>query len=304
MNQLTMDEGTSFPLAVPVIKRQIYVDDFIFGSDDKILARQTRNQVISLLKKGEFTLRKWASNFRDLLNDLDPKNHGIAQNRVLRNDERLNILGLVWNPDRDVFQFKMNASTTPGDTKRRILSDIAKLFDPLGWATPVIIRAKILMQQLWASKCEWDEPVPPSLFNIWKTYHEDFPDIEKINIPRWIQHGHHSFEQELHGFADASTKAYAAVVYSRVVAMDGTVTVTILAAKSKVAPLKTMSVPRLELSAAQLLARLLQFVCLSMEIKKPSIQCWTDSTITLAWLNRPSYHWKTFVANRVAEIHT
>lgn len=78
MNQLTMDEGTSFPLAVPVIKRQIYVDDFIFGSDDKILARQTRNQVISLLKKGGFTLRKWASNFRDLLNDLDPKDHGIA----------------------------------------------------------------------------------------------------------------------------------------------------------------------------------------------------------------------------------
>jgi len=140
INQLTVDEESLFPLAVPVINRQIY-DDFIFGSDDKILARQTRNQVISFLKKGRFTLHKWASNSFDFL---DPNDRGIAQNRELHDDERFNILGLVWSPDRDVFQFQINSPTTPGNTKRKILSDIAKLFDPLGWATPVIIRAKIL----------------------------------------------------------------------------------------------------------------------------------------------------------------
>lgn len=151
MNQLATDEDTAFPLALPVIKNQIYVDDFIFGVDDKILARQTRDQVIALLNKGGFSLRKWASNSLDLLDDIDPHDHGLAQSRELREDEQLKILGLAWNSACNVFQFHVSQSSTTGETKRQILSDIAKLFDPLGWMTPVIIRAKILMQQLWAN---------------------------------------------------------------------------------------------------------------------------------------------------------
>jgi len=131
MNQLAVDGGASFPLAVPVIKRQIYVDDFIFGADDKRLARQTREQVVSLLKQGGFTLHKWASNSPELLDDIDPTNHGLAQSRELCEDDSLKILGLTWNPNRDVFQFRVDKSVDQGETKRQILSNIAKLFDPL-----------------------------------------------------------------------------------------------------------------------------------------------------------------------------
>ncbi|XP_071577704.1 uncharacterized protein [Temnothorax nylanderi] len=127
---------------------------------------------------------------------------------------------------------------------------------------------------------------------MWRQYHQRLPEVENVSIPRWTQSGRHSLHQGLHGFSDASTKAYAAVVYLRVIAVDGTITVTLLAAKSKVAPIKTMTVPRLKLSAAQLLAKLLHFVCASLDIdaRNTQIHCWTDSHITLAWLSRaPAY---------------
>ncbi|XP_024872274.1 uncharacterized protein LOC112454878, partial [Temnothorax curvispinosus] len=163
-----------------------------------------------------------------------------------------------------------------------------------------------MLQQLWAARCSWDEPIPVELLEMWRYYHRQLPEIENVSIPRWTQSGHHSLHQELHGFSDASTKAYAAVVYLRVIAVDGTITVTLLAAKSKVAPIKTMTVPRLELSAALLLARLLHFICTSLDLdaKTTPIHCRTDSRITLAWLSRAPAYWKTFVANRVAEIKT
>ncbi|XP_032687426.1 uncharacterized protein LOC116851764 [Odontomachus brunneus] len=304
MNQLAIDEGASFPLAISVLDRQMYVDDFIFSADDKVLARQTREQVVSLLKKGGFVLRKWASNLPELLDEIDATDHGRAQNRDLREDESLKILGLTWRPDRDIFQFTVKIAGSPGNTKRKILSDIAKFFDPLGWATPVIIHAKILMQRLWIAQCDWDEVVPPKLFEAWQQYRTHLHKLEEVTIPRWIQLGHHVLNRELHGFSDASTKAYAAAVYLRVITVDGMVSVNLLAAKSKVAPVRTMSVPRLELSAAQLLARLIEFLLESLDFRDVSVHCWTDSTITLAWLSRPSTTWKTFVANRVAEIHT
>ncbi|XP_077260520.1 uncharacterized protein LOC143896497 [Temnothorax americanus] len=302
--QLVVDHGAAFPLAVPVLQRKRYIDDFTFGADDQTLARQTRDQVVAIMAKGGFTLRKWASNSSDLLDDIDPADHGLAQARELREDERIKILGLSWNPNRDVFQFQVKGSPTLGETKRKILSEIAKLFDPLGWATPVVIRAKIFMQQLWASKCSWDEPVPSDLFTQWRRYYEQLPELEKITIPRWTQYGPHTLDQALHGFSDASTTAYAAVVYMRTVSMDGTVTVTMLAAKSKVAPLKTMSVPRLELCASQLLARLLLFVCRLLDMPYTPTYCWTDSQVVLAWLSRSPACCKTFVANRVADIQT
>jgi len=99
-------------------------------------------------------------------------------------------------------------------------------------------------------------------------------------------------------------QGHAAAVYLRVVTVDGMVSVHLLAAKSKVAPVKTMSVPRLELSAAQLLAQLINYIRESLDFCDINVNCWTDSTITLAWLSRSSTTWKTFIANRVAEIHT
>ncbi|XP_011859229.1 PREDICTED: uncharacterized protein LOC105556738 [Vollenhovia emeryi] len=274
LQQLALDEGAPFPLAVPVIQRQTYVDDCIFGADDLESAQQTRNQLISLLSKGGFRLRKWASNCPALLNDLDPSDHGLAGRKEL----------------------------PIAKTKREILSIISKFFDPLGWVAPVTVTAKIFLQRLWSIKCSWDADIPAEIFKEWEKFQTKLPLLEQISIPRWTHYHPSCNKIELHGFSDASTKAYAASLYLRVISSDGSITNTLLMAKSKVAPLKILSVPRLELCAALLLAQLMTFVRSIFLVNKIDYWCWTDSMIVLAWLKQPPSRWKTFVANRVSKI--
>lgn len=149
LKQLVNDDGERYPLAVSVLRENTYVDDTLFGADDLTTARQIRDQITELLKKGGFDLRKWASNSSDLLSDIDEKNHGLACDKRLASNEKLNILGLGWNPALDTFKFQVTLPAQIPATKRTVLSVIAKLYDPMGWVTPVIISAKIFMQTLW-----------------------------------------------------------------------------------------------------------------------------------------------------------
>ncbi|XP_076298317.1 uncharacterized protein LOC143217663 [Lasioglossum baleicum] len=304
LQQLVEDEGSSFPLAVPVLRHQTYVDDCIFGADNIQLARQTRDQLITLLQKGGFRLRKWASNRSTLLADLDPSDHGLACAKELRSDEYLKILGITWCPESDQFKFRLSIPSHSKSTKRGLLSLIAKLFDPLGWAVPVVITAKILIQQLWKLKCDWDDPLPVEFQTQWERYRSLLHHLESAHIPRWTGQTADTVDVQLHGFSDASSVAYAAVLSLRVVSSDGSITVSLLMAKSKVAPVKTISIPRLELTAAHLLARLLDCIQQAQHKRSLPCVCWTDSTITRAWLSKPPATWKTFVANRVSEIHS
>lgn len=145
LKQLVADEGESFPVAVPILQNNTYVNDVPFGADDIPLLRQTRDQVRALLQRGGFELRKWSSNSSKLLTDIAADNHGLACKKI---DEQLKILEVSWNPSLDVFQFRVSLPLVTSGTKRSILSIIAKLFDPLGWSTPVTISAKIFMQRL------------------------------------------------------------------------------------------------------------------------------------------------------------
>lgn len=304
LKQLASDEGACFPLAVPLVEHQIYVDDCLFGADDKILALQTRDQIIELLAKGGFRLRKWASNTPDLLSDIDSSDHGLACDKSLEFNEQINILGITWDPRGDSFQFRVATMKHPETTKRTVLSTIAKFYDPLGWITPVIVTSKIFMQRLWSLKLDWDESLPSDCLEYWQEYYVKLSCLENISVPRWTHYGSDTLQGSLHGFSDASTKAYAAAVYLRLVHVDGSVTVTLLTAKSRVAPLKTISIPRLELSAAHLLAKLMVFIKSTLQLHSVDCHCWTDSTITLAWLSQSPSRWKTFIANRVSAIQT
>lgn len=152
----------------------------------------------------------------------------------------------------------------------------------------------------------WDDVISPSVINRWETIYRNLAHLNGLQIPRWIGRDD-TVQCELHGFADASTVAYAAVVCIRVISSSNEITVRLLdslTAKSKVAPFKTMSVPRLELSAAVLLARLIEYIHDSLSLKSIKLYCWTDSTVVLAWLNSHPSRWKTFVSNRVADIQT
>lgn len=185
-------------------------------------------------------------------------------------------------------------------TKREVLSQISKLFDPAGWLAPFVIRAKIFMQEIWLKELEWDQPLPADLVSKWQEYLRSYPALREIRIPRWLQF-QPQVKLQYHGFCDASERAYGAAIYVRI-QISQKVTTQLLTAKTRVAPVKSLSVPRLELCGAVLLAELTSALLHNLPAAVFQSFYWTDSTIVLAWLNKPPCKWTAFVANRVAKI--
>lgn len=204
LSQLATNEGSNYPLVTPILRKNIYVDDVLFGGDNLTVIRQTRQQLTALLRRGGFALHKWASNSSSLFSDIDPNNYGLACEKTLSTDEHIKILRIGWRPAQDVFQFAVSLSETVPRNKRSIFSAIAKLYDPLGWATPVTINAKTFIQQLWREKLGWDDAIPESLFARWSLIYTRLKHLNGLQIARWNALGSDVLHAELHGFSDAS----------------------------------------------------------------------------------------------------
>jgi hypothetical protein len=189
-------------------------------------------------------------------------------------------------------------------TKRVILSGIAQLFDPLGLIGAILVNVKIILQKVWALKLDWDDSVPMEIYTRWVNFIDSLPAINNINIPRRIISIENPIIIEVHGFCDASELAYGACMYIRAIDKNNRKSSHLLCSKFRVAPLKTISLPRLELCGALLLARLVQKATSKLQLNISKYFYWTDSTIVLSWLASPPTKWQTFVANRVSEIQT
>ncbi|XP_033199971.2 uncharacterized protein LOC117162216 [Bombus vancouverensis nearcticus] len=194
-------------------------------------------------------------------------------------------------------------SDTSRVTKRSISPVIAQIYDPLGLFAPVIVRAKMLLQQVWTLNVDWDESLPTDLHTEWISYHTQLPLLNAVRFPRKpiIESVR---KIELHGFCDASERAYGACVYMRTTDQKNNIWTRLLTARSKVAPLKSLTIPRLELSGALILTSLISSIQQALTTKISRIVYWTDSTIVLHWIRSSPHTLKTFVANRVAEIQT
>lgn len=302
LKQLADDEELKFPQAASIVRDNFYVDDVLFGANDPTVANQLRKELEELLTRGGFTLRKWMSSHKSLLDKTPESDQEKTKMRSFDSTESVKILGIGWVPTSDSFCFNALEPTRSKNTKRSVLSITAQLFDPLGWLSPVIICAKIFMQELWIAALDWDDELSPEHSEKWNDYCRRLPELQAISIPRWNHLENNKTSCELHGFADASTRAYAAVVYLRTTNQQKEVNISLLTAKSKVAPIKTISVPRLELCAAVLLAKLLEFVQKATRLQSCTTYAWTDSTVVRAWLKQHPSEWPTFVANRVATI--
>jgi len=255
--QLADDEKANYPLASAIVIENTFMDDTFFGCSSINGCRELRNQLISLFGRGAFSLHKWTSNAPELLADLPSNLIENSQNIALQEDSYVKVLGIYWDPARDVFAFRVDPEIPQCLNKRTFLSFLAKCYDPLGWLAPVIVAGKILMQQIWTLSIAWDSKLPDPIFHDCLSFCEDLQNLAQAHLPRWLQICTVTCHVELHGFADASKKAYAGVIYLRVV-REGTSETFLLTSKTKVAPLKILSIPRLELNAAELLSRLLK----------------------------------------------
>ncbi|XP_076301932.1 uncharacterized protein LOC143220080 [Lasioglossum baleicum] len=210
-------------------------------------------------------------------------------------------LGVSWNAQHDTIRYSVKPTVTHEVTKRNILSSIAKIYDPLGLLGPITIVSKILMQRLWSLKITWDESLPISIYTEWKQFEEDLQLLHDIEFNRLVKLKD-AKQIELHGFCDASEKAYGACLYVRTINRFGSIYTNLFCAKSRVAPLSQITLARLELCGAALLATLYHTVQDALIHNIDRITFWTDSTVVLSWLNKQPSTLKTFVANRVADI--
>jgi len=305
LNKLADEEFNNYPTACEAIRTDFCVDDYLGGASTKEDALQLRNDLIQVTRRAGFELRKWVSNDKELLNDIPNKDNTQLLVLNLKNDVT-KILGLKWNTQSDTYQYNIQTLEI-GEiklTKRIVLSKIASIFDPLGLIVPVVTLYKLFMQKVWQMKLNWDDQLPKNLINEWQNYMSNLHLLNNLKIPRCILGSGNICRLEVHGFSDASIVAYGACLYLRTINERHECNIRLICAKSRVAPLKTISLPRLELCGAQLLARLSNKIITKLNIQINEKYFWTDSTVTLAWIKSLSAKWKTFVAHRVGEIQS
>lgn len=293
----------SLPLASEAIKKGFYVDDLMYGYETPEEARASKDELIKAMNNSKMMLRKWSSNNEKFLRTI-PDDMCEKTLQAFEEDAKTKALGLHWNPSTDKFGFVINFEWNEQPlTKRRMLSQASKLFDPLGWCAPVILNAKLLMQEVWNSQIDWDTLVSSSTQERWFQLREEFAELSNLEITRWIGVNKND-EIQMHGFSDASEKAYSAVVYTRTM-KNGKAIIRIIASKTRVASIKAkMTLPQMELCGAVLLAHLMTTIKDALSINNLEMVAWSDSTATLGWLKGEPMKWKTFVANRTAEVQS
>ncbi|XP_047032656.1 uncharacterized protein LOC124639368 [Helicoverpa zea] len=280
-----------------IIQNDFYVDDLITGSNNEEELHHIKESVSKALSSACFPLRKYKSNLTSILHD---STH-IQQDKLIIS-ESSSTLGLGWNPSTDNLHFQTKPLTVSGKlTKRIIMSNSLKIFDPLGLLSPSIIIPKIMLQKLWLLKLDWDDPVPQDIQESWDVFVNNLHYLATLQVPRYVNCDNAKFI-EIHAFSDASQCAYGACVYVKTVNQNNEVSIKLLCAKSKVAPLKPVTIPRLELCAALLAARLTRAVCSAIRHQYSRVVHWCDSSVVLAWIHSVPRNLKTFVANRIGEI--
>lgn len=284
--------------------RQTYVDDICVGADTEEEAMALQAQLISTLSRSGMELKKWSSNLQAILDAVPSASRSVLPTPFETNDgSHTKVLGLQWIPTEDQFCCAFRDGTVPIYTKRGMLSLIARIFDPLGLFAPAIFRAKHIMQRTWASKLHWDDPLPSEIQADWSSFVSDLPSLTSFRVPRYINTRTKS-KCYLLGFCDASQYGYAAVVYIRILSAYRDSSIFLLGTKTKLAPLMPLTVPRLELNAALLLARWMNRLraVLESQLDIIGVYAWTDSSVVLSWLTSPHESFKVYVSNRVHQV--
>ncbi len=268
--------------------------------EDAILIRK---ELCGLLAKAGMLLRKWRSNSTAFLEDTPPELRETEPDTTLTLQESPKALGTHWETTTDSIQVAV--PTPPSDpttiTKRVVASVSASIFDIMGLYSPYTVIPKMLLQEAWKLHLQWDNRLPDNLLRTWDSWVNELHFIQEHKLPRryFTDQGPDYF-QSLHGFSDASEKAYGAAVYLRTLTTDGTAQTALVTAKARVLPTKHITIPRAELVAAHLLSKLLAHVAELLQISPHQLHAWTDSAIVLHWLSNDStQHKDRFVANRV-----
>ena len=269
---------------IELLLRSFYVDDCVSSLPCCADAEKLQEYSVNVLQGAGMELRKWRGNTMTS----DPEAGSKA-------------LGIVWNTESDCISVAALGDVecpkeVSGWSRRALLRCVAAVFDPLGWASPAVVPGKMMLQESWKLGGGWDDPFPIDLAVRCASWWGELAALSSVKIPRWIGCTPDA-PVTLHVFSDASEKGYGCCFY----VVSG-LTSSLLCAKAKVAPVVRPTLARLELSAVCLGVKMLSFVVNELRVPIERIVGWTDSLTTWHWISKPSYHWKTYVANRVAAV--
>ncbi|XP_063390115.1 uncharacterized protein LOC134675735 [Cydia fagiglandana] len=281
-----------------------YMDDYLGSHTNVADAAQLAADVVTVHKNCGFEMRAWTSNHPEALSLVPKELRSDATSDVyLPPSSDVGVLGVKWNPRQDLLGFRaVPQIPTSTLTKRILLSNVMKVYDPLGFLMPVVIWGRILIQRLWRAGVGWDTDLPEMYVSESKDWFAQLQIAANIKIPRWYMVRSDLSDVQLHVIADGGEQAYACVAYWRFTYSDDSVSTALIGSKARVCPLKPVSIPRLELQAALIASRFAQTIMQAHRFEPSATIFWTDSTTVLKWIRSDARAFKPFVAHRLGEI--
>ena len=302
------DNQDTFPEAAKSVHRNFYMDDYLESSPTVEEASNKAKDLVTLLAKGGFNLTKFVSNITNLPAELQQSSElAPTDEKVIpKPDESTHVLGLKWNHVCDTLVVSRGTSPAANKklTQRVVLSVVSAVYDPIGLVAPFTVQARLLLKDIWRlGGQQWDADLPNEIVTKFNEWSKQLPTLSEIQIPRSY------FEErveslELHMFGDSFQDVFRAVAFLRGKISTATGYTTELAfvfGKARVAPMKALSIPKLELQASLLAARLRKEIENALTIRVDNFLMWTDSTTVLQWLHSLEKQ-PVFVTNRVSEI--
>ena len=259
-----------------------------------------------MCKRGGFNLHKFISNSKEVIHSIpiedraeDIKNLDLDQD-ILPVERAL---GIQWCIENDSFNFRITLKDKPC-TRRGILSTVSSIFDPLGFVAPLLLEGKKILQELCKEDTGWDDPIPDLAKAKWEKWRSELHLLQEFSVPRCYKPKNfgHVTQTELHHFSDASNKGYGQCSYLRLINSQGQIHCSFVLGKSRVMPLKAVTIPRLELTAAVTSARVSDQLRRELPLQNVEETFWADSKVILGYIANESKRFHVYVANRVQEI--
>lgn len=305
----------TYPRAVQSIINRHYVDDLLDSFENKNDAIETAKNISFIHAQAGFNIRNWLSNCPDVMRIMNPTHNSeedVVDLNISTESVTEKVLGLYWCISSDEFLFKLNFSKVDVKiidklkipTKREVLKLVMSLFDPLGFVSIISICAKIIMQDIWRSGIDWDEKINEEMVQRWYNWIDGLKNLNTFRISRCMSIELMKAEHiELHIFSDASEDAFAAVAYLRICNLNSDdVDTSLVAAKTKVAPQKGLTINRLELQGCVMATRMKDSLISELSVKIHTVYFWTDSQTALGWIRSVRRKYGPFVSHRIGEI--
>ena len=299
-------EETCGRAAANFIRRNFYVDDGLKSVASVEQAKDLIKNTKSLCQKGGFRLHKFTSNSREVVSSVPEEDRATdaKDHRLISNDTAVErALGVHWCIESDTLQFRITMQDK-APTRRGILSTVSSVFDPLGLVAPFILGGKQILQELCRDGVGWDDEVPDKLRSEWEKWRAELPTLEKLRVARC--HKPQDFDEvknvELHHLSDACQNGYGQCSYIRLVDEKNRVHCCLVMGKSRVTPLKPVTIPRLELTAAVVSSKISCMPWKELDYARMKEVFWTDSKTVLGYINNDARRFHVFVGNRVQEI--